>query len=456
MNASCQTPTARLRPPAPALACVATAAAISAFPAEPVLALDLDNNADLITETLASRERWRDWDPARRYGARPVSEADRGFATPEGVRVGNFFFFPSVSETAIYDSNIFGLAKEPVADWRFVTTPSLSVTSQMPRHALDATIYSRFMNFAENSDQDYVNFGGLVRGALHIDHAHTLSASLQSSREHEERTASTADRDAAEPVPIDRSRASVGITRDSGRLYGTLAATAEQWDYGAVDALDGSRLDQDFRDQTLYSAHLRTGYRFSPGYEFVTKLRTLRQLNDGRSDIEGGGNNDSTGYEAMFGLAFESNPLFRWRLLGGYGLRDYDNTQLASVESSLMEAQLQWLPTERMTIFANAGRSLVDEIGASDNGRIETTVGGRVEYELRHDLAGNVHASLSDLEFLGSDRQDRVLEIGAGLDYHYSKNFLFTLGYTFEQRDSNEADFDLDRSQVRVGGKLKF
>ncbi len=33
---------------------------------------------------------------------------------------------------------------------------------------------------------------------------------------------------------------------------------------------------------------------------------------------------------------------------------------------------------------------------------------------------------------------------------------VFSLNYAFESRDSNEAEFDLDRSVVRVGGTLKF
>lgn len=452
MNPATQFQTERLRHPAPALFCLAAAVLTGYAPT--ALALDLDGNADLITETIAGQDRRRSWDQAKQNGARPVGEADRSFAVPEGVRVGNFFFYPTLSETAIHDSNLFGSAHDPVADWRFVTAPSLVVQSQMPRHVLDVALSGKFVNHADNTDQDYANFGGLVRGAVHIDHAHTLSASLLAAREHEERGASTADLSAAEPVPVDRNRASVGITRDVGRLYGTLAATAESWDYHRVKALDGSTLDQDRRDQTLYSAHLRTGYRISPGYEVVSKLRALRQYND--AEAPGRDDRNSTGYEGMVGLAFEANPLFKWRLMGGYGERHYDRDDLEPVKSTLIEAEAQWLPTERLTLFAHAGRSLVDEIGASDNGRIETSIGARADYEVRHDLIASLSADYAELDFLGSDRKDDVLRLGVGLEYLYSKHLQFSLGYAYENRASNEADFDMDRSQVRIGAKLKY
>jgi hypothetical protein len=33
---------------------------------------------------------------------------------------------------------------------------------------------------------------------------------------------------------------------------------------------------------------------------------------------------------------------------------------------------------------------------------------------------------------------------------------LFTLGYTYENRNSNDPSYDFDRSIVRAGGTLKF
>ena len=433
--------------------CVA-AAAFSAFPLHRASAIDVDDNADLITSTVASQEMMSAWMAGRDLGARPVGQADRGFAAPEGFRVGNFIIFPSVTETVVYDSNIYGEAKAPTADWRFITTPTLTIQSQLPRHVFEMNVFGRFMNFVENSDQDYANFGGSARGALHIDHAHTLSVTASAKREHEERSAITASQAAAEPVAVDQYRASIGLTRDAGRLYGTIAATAEKLDYHSVRAVGGGRLDQSYRDQDLLAAQLRAGYRISPGFDFVAKLRGMRQYNE--AELPGLGDRDSKGYEISAGLAFETDPLVRWRILGGYGVRNFDRTGLESVSSSLLEAQVQWLATNRLTLTAAASRQIVDEFGADDTGRIESTANVKADYEIRHDLFASAHVGLTDADFIGSTREDEIFEAGASLDYYYTKNMLFTLGYTYESRDSNEGDFDLDRSLVRIGGTLKF
>ncbi len=443
----------RPRRDAPALAFVA-AAAFSAMPYGGAAAIDVDSNGDLITDTVASQDMRREWQKAQEQGARTVEQADRGFAAPDGVRVGNFFIYPSVTETIAYDSNIYGQAKDPVADWRFITTPTLNVQSMLPRHAFDMTVFGRFMNFAEETDQNYANYGGSARGALHIDHAHTFSLSAVAKREHEERSALTASRAAAEPTPVDQFRVSAGLTRDAGRLYGTLSATADVLDYHSVAAIGGGTLNQSYRDQDIYATQLRAGYRISPGFDLVGKVRGIKQFNE--PEVPGLEDRNSKGYEVAAGLAFETDPLLRWRILGGYGVRNYDRADLANVATSLLEAQMQWLATSRLTLTANASREIVDELGAEDNGRIENTASLLADYEIRHDLFASANVGFTEAEFLGSDRVDDVFEAGVSLEYTYTKNMLFTLGYTYETRNSNDPDFDLDRSIVRAGGTLRF
>ncbi|MGA7115682.1 MAG: outer membrane beta-barrel protein [Hyphomicrobium sp.] len=444
----------RPRRDAQAFACAAAAAAFSAAPFSGALAIDVDYNADLITDTIASQEIRKDWMEARKYGAQTVAEADRGFAAPEGIRMGNFFIYPSITETIAYDSNIYGLADDPIADWRFITAPTLTIQSQLPRHYFDMTVFGRFMNFAENTDQNYANFGGAARGAVHIDHAHTFSVSAVAKRDHEERSAITASLAAAEPVPVDQFRASVGLTRDVGRLYGTVSATAEKLDYHSVPAIGGGTLSQAYRDQELYAAQLRAGYRISPGFDFVANLRGIKQFNE--PEAPGLGNRNSEGYEISAGLAFETDPLVRWRLLGGYGMRDYERSDLGTVSTSLLEAQVTWLATDRLTLSATASRNIADDFGAEDSGRIETSAIASADYEIRHDLFATANVGFANVDFIGSTREDEVFEAGASLRYHYTKNMLFTLGYTYETRDSNDPSFDFDRSIVRVGGTLKF
>ena len=429
----------------------AATAALNLAPT-PARALDLDSDGGLITDTVASRDRLGTYDSSKKYGAERVSDRDRGYAQPEGLRAGNYLIFPTIGTAVVYDDNIFATDVERVSDFRTEITPGLRFQSALPRHVLDLSLDGKIVNYLDNPDQDYASASARLDGALHFDHAHTLSLGALAALEHEERSDITSPRDAREPVAVHHTRVIAGVTRDVGRLYGTVSASVDRWDYQDTVSGAGVPLDQDSRDLDLLSAQLKLGYRFSPGYEIVGKIRALKQWNRGDAVTD----YDGIGYEAMAGVAFETNPLVRWRLLGGYGLRDYEQATIDSIASSLVEGQVQWLATQRMTIYGAVSRAIVDRVGSEVGGRVETLARGKLEYELQHNIVLTLDGEFKDSDFIGAARHDRSWSAKVGLDYYLTKNWLFTFGYEYQRRDSNNADFDLTRNRFTVGAKLRF
>ena len=248
------------------------------------------------------------------------------------------------------------------------------------------------------------------------------------------------------------SRVVAGVTRDVGRLYGTLSTSFDRWDYQDTISGTGAPLDQDARDLDVLSTQLKLGYRISPGYELVGKIRALKQWNRGDAVTD----YDGIGYEAMAGIAFETNPLVRWRLLGGYGLREYEQASIDSIASSLVEGQVQWLATQRMTIYGTVSRAILDRVGSEVGGRVETLARGKIEYELQHNIVMTLDGEIKDSDFIGATRNDRSWSAKIGIDYYLTKNWLLSFAYEHERRDSNDDDFDVTRNRFTVGAKLRF
>lgn len=432
----------------------AGAAALTATLAMPQTghALDDSNPSGLITETVASRDRLRDYDGAKQYGAQRVRDRIGEGYEPLGIRAGNFMLFPSVDTKVIYDDNIFASPSDAVDDIRTEWSPSLQIKSFLPRHILNFALEGKLVSFAENSDQNFANARANFDGALHIDHAHTFAVSAMTQLVHEERNELNASRFAATPVPIHHSKLSAGLTRDVGRLYGTLSATAERFDYYDVDSLAGGNLDQDDRDTDIFSTQLRAGYRFSPGFEAIGKLKLLRHLHSatGLADAT------ATGYEALAGLGFQTSPLLRWRILGGYGIRDYDEVSRETTGTSLYEGHVEWLPTEKMTIYGSVSREISDFSGDGFSGWVETSVKARVEYEIYNNLFLKLGANLAHAEFQGINREDDIYSGEIGLEYYMNKNWLFTFSYEHEQRQSSNDLYDLSNNKFMIGAKLRF
>jgi|CXWK01.1.fsa_nt_gi hypothetical protein len=431
---------------------VSAAALIVSATALGAHALDLDGVDGLNTQTIANRDRLRVWDTTKKYGADTVTERDRREMKPDGLRMGNYLVLPEIGAAIVYDDNIYSRDIERLSDFRSEIKGGIKFQSELPRHVLDFSLDGKIVDYFEHTDQSYANVRAKIDGALHFDHATTIAASLLSSLEHEERDDPSYPLTAIGPIEVFHNRASAGITRDVGRLYGTISATAESWNYADTQAVNGSTLDQDARDTETYSSQVKFGYRFSPGYEFVGKVRGLRDSNRGNERMD----RDATGYEALAGLAFETNPLLRWRILGGYGVRDYDQASLENLHTTLLEADVQWLPTQRLTIYGTLSRQILEVTDPESSGVVQTGLRLRADYEAYHNLILTVGLQVREDEFQGVDRSDMIYGINAGLDYYFTKNWLFTFGYEHQIRDSSQDDLDSHRNLFRVGAKLRF
>lgn len=67
-----------------------TTALLSAVPMSPARALDLGSSGDRNDETVAYRDRLKDYDNIKRYGAERVADRDRKQFQPDGIRAGDF------------------------------------------------------------------------------------------------------------------------------------------------------------------------------------------------------------------------------------------------------------------------------------------------------------------------------------------------------------------------------
>lgn len=418
-----------------------------------VQALDLGDEGLGREDTVAFRDGLRKWDNAKRFGAERVVDRDRTMYQPDGVRAGNYMIYPSLGATVLFDDNIYATNKNRTSDVRFEIVPVVRAKSDLPRHVLDFAIGAKLTEYVRHDELNTADFRFNMDGALHFDHAHTLSISVLSALDHEDRAAPDAPRNAAEKTAVFHNRAIVGLKRDAGRLWASFSTSIERWDFQDVKARDGSTIDQNMRDTQLAAAQAMLGYRFSPGFEVQGKLRMLRQDNFGATTVDF----SAYGYEAVTGVSAEISPLLRWRLLGGYGVRDYDSAVLRMAGNGLLEAEIQWLPTQLMTITATARRAFAEGIfGDGAGGRIDNSVGAKLEYEVLRNLVFTFAGEYREAEYLSETRRDRVVTGRIAADYHYTKNWLFTLGLEHQAQRSNIEEDNITRNRVWLGTKLRF
>lgn len=405
-----------------------------------VWAEDIPESGGLVTETLAS--------PQSSVLAAPSASEP----TPKGLRYGSFFVAPSLLAKTVYDDNIFSLPKDKVSDVRVEVVPVVVVTSRLPRHVLNFSITGKLVEYLENSEQSHQDVRAGLSAGLHIDHAHTLSFGIISELKHEEVGQILTPEDAASPIPVFHNKAVAGLTRDTGRLYGTVSFGAESFDFYDVDKLGGGTLDQDYRDTQILSGQVRAGYRINPSMDLVANAKVIRQLNEGNEIY----NTQSTGLEGSLGLKFQSSALLEWHFFAGYATRDFDYDDTGSIGAATFEGGLTWRPTERATIKSTISRSIDTTSSADSDGVVKTSASASLDYEIYHNLIGHAGVTVSDYDFSLEDRSDTLVGASVGLDYLITPDWKLTLGYTHERRSSTDDDYDITRNKIMIGAKLSF
>lgn len=411
-----------------------------AMQAAPALADEVAQSGGLITETLASP-----------HGS-TITAPSENEPEPKGLRYGSFFVAPALLAKTTFDDNIFSLPKDKVSDVRVEVLPSVVVTSRLPRHVLNFSLSGNLVEYLENSEQSHQDVRAGLSAGLHIDHAHTLSVGIISELKHEEVGQILTPEDAASPVPVFHNSAVTGLTRDTGRLYGTVAFGAESFDFYDVSKVGGGTLDQDYRDTQVLSGQVRAGYRINPAMDLVANAKVIRQLNDGNETY----NSQSTGLEGSVGFKFQSSALLEWHFFAGYATRDFDYDDTGTIGTAMFEGGLKWRPTERATINGAISRNIDTTSSADSDSVVRTTASASLDYEIYHNLIGHAGVTVSDYDFSLEDRSDTLVGATVGLDYLLTPDWKLTLGYTHERRFSTDSDYDITRNRIMIGAKLSF
>ena len=419
--------------------------------AAPATAQQLDFSQIKYTSTLSQIENADGWYDEKNYSATAAGAHATKHYTPDGIDLGNYLLYLTVGAGTTYDDNIYLAPKDTVGDFITEGTASIAFMSRLPRHLLDVYLDGRFVSFAENEENNYLDGSAQAEWRLDIDHGHALGGRFATTYKHEERGAPESPLEAREPVPLLANEAEVVLTRDQGRLGANFGLDFADRDYSDVEAFDGSSIDQDFRDKTSYGAYLRLNYRFSPGYKLLGSLRAGRETY--RDDADG--LRDATLYDAKIGLAFELSPLWRAYVTGGYGLVDYDDDNRGQFGAFLYDGQLQWLASPVLTMTLSAGQSIDEASFGSSGATLGTRAKLKVDYEAMRNLMLSASFGYERFDVEG-DRTDDTYTGKIGAEYTINKNLLFTMGYEHRERFSSDLDFEMQDNRYTAGLKIRF
>ncbi|MEO0672449.1 MAG: outer membrane beta-barrel protein [Pseudomonadota bacterium] len=424
---------------------------LSIVTAQSAQAFQAKAEAGELSGTVSEARTRKRWDGRKEWGALGVKERDRKPWFPEGIRFGNYIIMPTGEVETEFSDNVYATAKDRVADFAVALEPSVRLISQFKRHQLNFTFGGRFVDYLNENELDEANAYAAMDGALHIDHGHTISMSLLSDYSHEAKLAVGDDTIAVRKTPVWHNKVALGITRDAGRLYGTLGASYNGYNFDDVPGQSGASIELDQNDTHIFASDLQVSYRFSPGYNVTGVLRGMRTL---KPTVEDGYGSDNWGMDALVGLNVESSRILHWSFLAGYGVRDFDDPEIETAGKSLFQLGMRWIATQRATIFATARRGF--DFTKSEEGVLTTGVAVNLELEALTNLIFTVSGAYQRTELLKSDREDFRWSGGLNMTYLHSKHVHFTASYLYDLQGTSISDDVVETNRIWFGVKFLY
>ena len=406
-----------------------------------------------------------------RQRGRPIPRVAPTEFEPKGFRSGQMMVFPRLGIAGSFNDNIFLTDTGEEEDFIAVISPALELRSDWEVHALELNVGADIGRNADFSSEDYEDARAGLDGRLDLSRTDYLFIGAGFRRGHEDRGDPDDIAAGREPGIFHVISANLGAYGEmTNRFHIRVEATFDDLNYDDVDTSLPPLFiaNNDDRDRQVFEAKLRPGYNLDPGtqwevfvqgaisdrdYDSLTDLNQLPPPPVPPPPVPLGLDRDSTGYEAVAGLALDLTK-FGFTLAevyAGYLARDYDDGRLETVDGPSFGATVAYAASPVTTLQASVSRFIQETTLAGTSGIMQTVVGGSLDHLFRRNLALNVRAVFTNNDYEGITRDDDIFGAGAGLTYFLTRNFNVEARYRFRSRDSDALpSADYSRNQVLI------
>ncbi|RWM14703.1 MAG: hypothetical protein EOR72_14625 [Mesorhizobium sp.] len=381
-----------------------------------------------------------------------VKPEDDPFAAP-GVRIGTFVFRPTLEQgfTATSNADSSSTGKSAVLS---ETSLRFTATSDWRENSALITGHGLFRNTV--SGEKINDAQGRIDGQLNVDLDNELRAIAKLGYEAAPESASSPDAIAGvNQQPLRQTLdGSLGLEKSVGKMRYALTGAVSHDFYGDAELTDGTSISQKDRNNTLYTATLRTGYEVSPALTPFTEVELGRRVYDQRLDTDGF-ERSSKRLGARAGVELDMGEKLSGEFSVGWLREALDDSRLPAIAGPSINADLKWSP-ERGTIIGLTGKTNVETTTtAGQSGDI--LYSGRLtgERQIRANLTANSALGLDWRDYTGSDGHDLILSAEAGLTWWLNRYTGLTTRVRTEKLTSNLPGRDYTANSVYLGLKVQ-
>lgn len=354
--------------------------------------------------------------------------------------LGGFLVSPSVTAEGEYNDNIYATETDAVDDKILRVQPSVTARSNWGRHALNGFARANVAEYLDNDQESATDwiFGGT--GRYDVVRGGGLQAGASYEKTTESRTSSGSRSDLAGPNRFEAARVFVGASRGFSRLRLSAQGNYRSQRFDDNRERDtGAVVSQAFRDRDIYVAAGRAEYAISPDSSVFFTASANKRNGAGDQAAQ----RDSDGYDVAVGMNFDLGGLARGEVSVGYLDQNYD-PQFSSVNGLSARGQVEYFPTQLITITGTLERGVEDSPVAEAAGYLATSSLLQVDYEMLRNFIVTASASYGNDDYAGIDRRDK--RWGAALAGNYLVSRTIGLTARFQHYDQESTGLDAGRT----------
>jgi hypothetical protein len=396
----------------------------------------------LDAEALAQREASQS-----RNRRRPRAEETEPF-TPTGIEVGSFVLKPTLGVAGGFDSNPLRERHGKGSMYERISG-AFDAASDWSRHSLTARIDGSYTIYNAFEHEHRPELDAVVEGRIDVLRDTRIEAKLRGSIDTEDPGDPETPRGAREPIVTHSYGAEAGVVHEINRLELALRGSVDRYTYGDVLTDTGRKVEQR-RDYNLSQVRFRSAYEISPLLKPYGELSVNQRDYDFRRDSSRRLQN-SHGWRALAGAAWEPSPLLKADLAAGWGEQYPDDPLRKTLSGPLLQAAVTWAPTPLTTLALQAKADIDETTVDRSSGVFTRSISLEVVHALRRWLELRGQIGFERDEYKGLQRFDDSLSASLALEYRLNRELVARLRLAHERQWSAVERDSYSATIVEIG-----
>lgn len=375
---------------------------------------------------------------------------------PQGLRMGDFTLFPSLTTGIVYDDNIYKNDDIKEGDLLYRSQAGFTLKSDFIRHALNIGASYENGTYRNLTGENYDDYSANIGARIDLTGQTSVPLSLSYMRDHVRR-GSPDDIIADEPTYFSLWNATMGVVQQGHRLAMKVLADVRRYVFDNVKGLVNR--DNGDRDRNEYNLYTSVG--MSPEAFFAPFVYSnILKVDYDRGLDENGFNRDAMQYEAGVGTIVNFSDVTSASFTVGRLERRADDPQFKDFGDFSYGVNLKWEPSTLASFLLSGDRTVKESIRSGVTASLSSSLRLTMDYEMFPNLIVRPSAAISENEYEG-DVGGRTVTKGGGvqLTYKMNQNFWLTTSYQYTKQDEKEPGPGLQSYKDNTYGvslKLQF